>query len=54
MNSNQTLLEIEKVKTKIEESLKRYGEYSTELIELYEEKFTNYCSMCSFWSNIDG
>ena len=48
MNSNQTLLEIEKVKTKIEESLKRYGEYSTELIELYEEIADLYCSLNEF------
>ena len=48
MNTNQTLLEIEKVKTKIEESLKRYGEYSTELIELYEEIADLYCSLNEF------
>lgn len=46
--SNQIYIEIENVKKKIEESLKRYGEYSTELIELYEEIADLYCSLNEF------
>ena len=46
--SNQIYIEIENVKKKIEESLKRYGEYSTELIELYEEIADLYCSLSEF------
>lgn len=43
--NNQSYIELEKVKKKIEESLARYGEYSNELIELYEEAADIYCSL---------
>lgn len=46
--SNQIYIEIENVKKKIEKSLNRYGEYSTELIELYEEIADLYCSLNEF------